>query len=84
MGIAIESGLRAAAAYLRGGPDAAPAYQQRLTADLARPFAVAGTIRAAAERPAWASALTWAVRLAPQLAGIAAHLTRIKHMPLDA
>ena len=58
MGIAIESGLRAATAYLRGGPDAAIAYQQRLTADLARPFAIAGAIRAAAERPAWASALT--------------------------
>ena len=84
MGIAIESGLRAATAYLRGGPDAAVAYQQRLTADLARPFAVADTIRRAADAPAWASALTWAVRLAPQLAGIAAHLTRIRHTPLDA
>ena len=84
MGIAIESGLRAATAYLRGGPAAAIAYQVRLTRDLARPFAVAGTIRAAAERPSWAAALAWAVRLAPQLAGIAAHLTRIGHMPLDA
>jgi len=84
MGIAIESGLRAATAYLRGGPEAAAAYQQRLTGDLARPFAVAGAIRAAAERPLWASALAWTVRLTPQLAGIAAHLTRIKHMPLDA
>ena len=84
MGIAIESGLRAASAYLRGGRDAALAYQVRLTSDLGRPFAVAGTIRHAAERPAWAAALAWAVRLTPQLAGIAAHLTRIKHMPLDA
>lgn len=84
MGIAIESGLRAATAYLRDGPEAAIAYQQRLTADLSRPFAIAGTIRRAAERPAQASALTWAVRLAPQLAGIAAHLTRIRHIPLDA
>ena len=83
MGIAIESGLRAATAYLRGGPDAAVAYQQRFSRDLARPFAVAGAIRAAAERPIWAAALAGAVRLAPQLAGIAAHLTRIKHMPLD-
>jgi flavin-dependent dehydrogenase len=84
MGIAIESGLRAATAYLRGGPGAAVAFQRSLTADLARPFAVADKIRAAAERPAWASALTQAVRLAPGLAGIAAHLTRIKHKPLDA
>ncbi|THD36176.1 MAG: FAD-binding monooxygenase [Sphingomonas sp.] len=84
MGIAIESGLRAATAYLRGGPDASIAYQQRLTADLVRPFAVAGAIRRAAETPAWASVLAWAVRLAPSLAGIAAHLTRIRHMPLDA
>ncbi|QDZ06255.1 FAD-binding monooxygenase [Sphingomonas panacisoli] len=84
MGIAIESGLRAANAYLRGGPEAAIAYQQRLARDLARPFAVAGTIRAAAERPLWASALTWAVRLTPQIAGIVARLTRVTHMPLDA
>jgi flavin-dependent dehydrogenase/2-polyprenyl-3-methyl-5-hydroxy-6-metoxy-1,4-benzoquinol methylase len=84
MGIAIESGLRAASAWLRGGPEAAVAYQHRLAADLHRPFAVAGAIRRAAERPAWASALTRAVRLAPQIAGIAAHLTRIRHMPLDA
>jgi flavin-dependent dehydrogenase len=83
MGIAIESGLRAATAYLRGGPEAAIAYQARLTSDLGRPFAVAGAIRRAAERPLWASALAWAVRLTPQLAGIAAHLTRVKHMPLD-
>lgn len=84
MGIAIESGLRAASAYLRGGPDASMDYQRRLTSDLARPFAVAGTIRRAAERPVWAAALAWAVRLTPQMAGIAAHLTRMRHMPLDA
>jgi flavin-dependent dehydrogenase len=83
MGIAIESGLRAATAYLRDGPEAAIGYQQRLTAGLARPFAIAGAIRRAAERPIWATALTGAVRLAPQLARIAAHLTRINHSRLD-
>lgn len=84
MGIAIESGARAAAEYLRHGPSGAIAYQQRLARDLTTPFAIASRIRAAAERPAWASALTAAVRLAPQLAGIAARLTRISHKPLDA
>lgn len=84
MGIAIESGARAATDYLRHGPSGAIAYQQRLADDLSTPFAVANRIRAAAERPAWASALTAAVRLAPQLAGLAARLTRISHKPLDA
>ena len=84
MGIAIESGMRAATAYLRHGPSGAIAYQQRLAHDLSTPFAIANRIRAAAERPAWASALTAAVRLAPQLAGLAARLTRISHKPLDA
>ncbi|WP_296613440.1 FAD-dependent monooxygenase [Sphingomonas sp.] len=84
MGIAIESGARAAAAYLRHGPAGAIAYQRRLTRDLATPFAIANHIRAAAERPAWAGALIAAVRLAPGLAGIAARLTRISHKPLDA
>jgi len=84
MGIAIESAARAATAYLRDGPGAAVAYQARLAGDLARPFAVAGVIRGAAERPTWASALAAAVRLTQQLAGIAARLTRISHMPLDA
>jgi flavin-dependent dehydrogenase len=83
MGIAIESGARAATAYLQHGPNGAISYQRGLAHDLSRPFALAGKIRAAAERPAWAGALTLAVRLAPQLAGIAARLTRISHKPLD-
>jgi hypothetical protein len=84
MGIAIESGTRAATDYLRHGPAGAILYQQRLARDLTTQFAVANRIRAAAEQPAWASALTAAVRLVPQLAGIAARLTRISHKPLDA
>lgn len=84
MGIAIESGTRAATDYLRQGPAGAIVYQQRLARDLTMPFTIANGIRAAAERPAWASALTAAARLAPQLAGIAARLTRISHKPLDA
>ncbi|MGN6819245.1 MAG: NAD(P)/FAD-dependent oxidoreductase [Sphingomonas sp.] len=83
MGIAIESGARAAAAYLRYGPDGADDYQRTLARDLSMPFAIADRIRAAAERPAWAHALVAAVRLAPALAGIAARLTRISHKPLD-
>ncbi|HEX7693720.1 MAG TPA: FAD-dependent monooxygenase [Sphingomonas sp.] len=83
MGIAIESGMRAAAAYRRHGASGAIDYQAALARDLSRPFAVASAVRAAAERPAWAGALIAAVRLAPQLAGIAARLTRISHKPLD-
>ena len=83
MGIAIESGARAALAYLRNGAEGADDYQRTLARDLSVPFAIADRIRAAAERPAWAGALTAAVRLAPQIAGIAARLTRISHKPLD-
>ena len=83
MGIAIESGTRAAKAYLRHGADGADEYQRTLARDLSLPFAIADRIRAAAERPLWAGALTAAVRLAPQLAGVAARLTRINHKPLD-
>ncbi len=83
MGIAVESAMRAAGAYLRHGAGGATHYQAALARDLSRPFAVANTLRAATERPAWAGALTTAVRLAPQLAGIAARLTRISHKPLD-
>ncbi|WP_375397432.1 NAD(P)/FAD-dependent oxidoreductase [uncultured Sphingomonas sp.] len=79
MGIAVESGRRAAAAYLRDGPAGSRDFQRRLAHDLAAPFALAGAIRGAAERPALAAALTLAVRLAPVLAGIGAMMTRIRH-----
>jgi len=84
IGIALESGARAAAAYRRDGRNAAMAYQAALAGAAARPLRVAGTIWAMAESPATAAALTVVARLAPSLVGWAARLTRVKHSPLDA
>jgi len=84
IGLALESGARAAAAYRRGGRDAAPAYQGDFAATAARPLAVAGMIRTAAESPTTAAALMLLARLAPPLVGLAARLTRVDHSPLDA
>ncbi|OYY64655.1 NAD(P)/FAD-dependent oxidoreductase [Sphingomonas sp. 28-62-11] len=84
MGIAIASGIRAAQAYTRDGAAAAPDFQHRLARDLARPLAIAGMIRAAAERPAFARPLVTIARTFPLLIDIAARLTRIDHSPIDA
>ena len=82
IGLALESGARAAAAYRRGGRTAAIPFQADFAASARRPLAVAGVIRAAAESPA-AMAMLVVARLAPSLVGLAARLTRVKHSPLD-
>ncbi len=84
MGIAIASGIRAAQAYARGGPGSAVGFQQRLARDLARPIALAGLIRSAAEHPAAAARLVILAQKAPIMIDIAARLTRINHSPIDA
>ncbi len=74
MGIAFASGIDAAAAYLRGGPDAAAAWQRAFARRLARPMAVAGTIRRIAESR-WAGG---ALRLMPPpLIQVMAQATRL-------
>lgn len=73
MGIALASGFAAAAAYNDGLPFQ-PAFARRT----ARPVAVAGGIRALAEHNATAPLLVGATRLAPGVAGLVAHLTRIR------
>jgi flavin-dependent dehydrogenase len=81
IGIAIASGVRAARAYLDGGPDAAPGYQQALARDSARAVRLAGLIwRIGASPPAAGIALGIA-RVAPGLIQVAAGLTRIGHIP---
>ena len=84
IGLALESGARAATAYCRGGGDAAVTYQTGFAAAAARPLAVAGAIWRAAENPTGAAALTMIARMAPSLVGLAARLTRVTHSPLDA
>ncbi|MEG3144489.1 FAD-dependent monooxygenase [Sphingomonas sp. RT2P30] len=83
IGIALESGARAAAAYCRGGRDAAIGYQAGFADATRRPIGVAGMIWHGSEKPALAAALTVLARLAPSLVGLAARLTRVKHSPLD-
>jgi flavin-dependent dehydrogenase len=55
MGIALASGVAAAAAYRRGGPDAASAWQENFARRLARPIGIASIVRhvAESERAAW-------------------------------
>ena len=77
MGIAIASGIRAADAYIRGGPDGTATFQTRLARDLARPIGLAGLIRDLAERPAMARALLPIARRAPILIDLLARATRI-------
>lgn len=74
MGIALASGLAAAAAYVRD--DGAERFQRRFHAATARPVRIAGLIRAVAESPAAAPWLVRAAR-APLLTWLAARLTRI-------
>lgn len=77
MGIAVASGTRAAAAYLRGGAAAAPAYQRRLARDAARPLAIAGMAWRLAETPLLARAALAA--LPAGLIDLVARATRIDH-----
>ncbi|WP_408642038.1 NAD(P)/FAD-dependent oxidoreductase [Sphingomonas radiodurans] len=75
MGIALASGVSAARAYLRDGPNAA--WQQRFARRLRRPIGVADAIRAAAEHPRVPAALLPALAHAPFLTQIIARATRI-------
>jgi flavin-dependent dehydrogenase len=74
MGIALASGVSAAAAYAEGGPAAAIPWQPRFARATARPIGLATLIRDLAE----GRAAPAAVRLAPAaLIGLVARATRI-------
>ena len=76
--IALASGRAAAAAWLKGGDAAAPAYQRAFAARAARPLRIAEMLRAGAERPAVAAPLLGLMGV-PGALGLAARLTRIGH-----
>lgn len=77
IGIAIASGMAAAAAWTSGGPDAAPNYQRAFARRSRRPVAVARMLWERGEVP-WSGALaTRIVGIAPGLAAIFARATRI-------
>ena len=78
MGIALASGIGAAAAYARGGAAAMPAWQAEFAGAVARPMRVAGALRGLAESRAAPLLLPMA---RPALVQLVAHLTRV---PLPA
>jgi flavin-dependent dehydrogenase len=74
MGIALASGVAAAAAYVRGGAAAGVDWQPRFARTVARPIGIAGFVRALAESRA-APALLPLAR--PWLIALAARATRV-------
>lgn len=79
VGIALASGVGAAAAFLAGGAEAAPAWQRRFAGDAARPLAMAGAARALAEWPAGAAGAAPLLARLPWLIQAVASATRIAH-----
>ena len=77
MGIAVASGVSAAEAFVRGGPEASAEWQVRFAREIARPIRVARLIAGLGERQSSASALVAVARLAPSLVDLAARLTRV-------
>jgi flavin-dependent dehydrogenase len=73
--IALESGCRAGAAIIAGG--SAEAFQKDFARRAARPLAVAGRLRWAAENPGPRGPMMGLVAALPALSGVAARLTRI-------
>ena len=76
-GIAIASGIAAAAAWASGGRDAAPAYQRDFARRTRRPVAVAKWLWERGETPWTAALATRALALAPFIAKSFARATRI-------
>ncbi len=76
-GIAIASGIAAAAAWLAGGPDAAASYQRSFAKRARRPVATAKWLWERGETPWSAAYAVQAVALAPSLARFFARATRI-------
>ena len=78
MGLAFASAERAVAAWQRGGPDAAPAFQRELAARMTRPFAIANSVWRAGENPRMAGSLTSLAASFPPLVRWAMRATRIR------
>ena len=79
--IALTSGIVAAAAFARHGPDGAEIFQRRFSSKAARPLALASALRQAAENPIRRSVLMNLLRVFPSLARLAARATRIEDRP---
>jgi flavin-dependent dehydrogenase len=77
IGIAVASGVAAAEAWLDGGAESAPNYQQRFAARAKRPIAVARFLWERGEQPWSAGMAVRALKLAPDIADFLARATRI-------
>ncbi|MDB5715126.1 MAG: FAD-binding monooxygenase [Sphingomonadales bacterium] len=77
IGIAVASGVAAAEAWLDGGAESAPTYQQRFAARAKRPIAVARFLWERGEQPWSAEMAVRALKLAPDIADFLARATRI-------
>ena len=77
MGIALDSGVSAATAFMRGGADAAKDWQIAFAHRIELPIGVARIIAGLGERPVSGGALVAVAQLAPSLVDLAARLTRV-------
>jgi len=78
MGLALASAEAAVAAWRRGGPAEAPAFQQALAARMARPFALASLIWRAGETPHGTGLLTSVAAAFPSLVRFVSEATRVR------
>jgi menaquinone-9 beta-reductase len=79
IGIALESGMQAAAAWSAKGAAGAQPYQARFGTIASGPVARARLLWRSAERPGSAAVMVGLARLAPSLARFAARLTRLSN-----
>ncbi|WP_447758009.1 NAD(P)/FAD-dependent oxidoreductase [Sphingopyxis fribergensis] len=77
MGLAFASAETAVAAWRHGRGDAAPAFQQRLAARMARPFALANLVWRMGENPRTSEIMTRMASLFPSLVRMISQATRI-------
>ena len=75
--IALASGIAAADAWLEGGAEAAPDYQQALRERVRGPLMWAGAAWGLAERPAMARLGLAAARMAPRVVAQLVEATRL-------
>lgn len=79
MGLALASAETAVAAWRAGGPDAAEAFQRRLAARMARPFAIANLVWRLGENPATAGGMARIAHHLPSLVRRISQATRLPH-----
>lgn len=77
MGIALASAAAAVAAWRRGGADAAPLFQRRLTQQMAAPFAIADWVWRLGENRVANGALVTIAHLCPPAVRLVSRSTRI-------